>query len=79
MIIRGDYYGWKDDHILLDIARDRIDRTNFSDPEIKPKLEVSEIGILCLRSFLNNLQETGNGDQDYSLALAKAFLVSVAA
>ncbi len=78
-MIRDGYYGRDSDHILFDIVKDRMLRSDLSSSENHPRMETTEIGMLYLKSFLNNLEEKGMGDKDYSLALAKAFLTSVAA
>ena len=76
MMIRGDYYGWDDSLALLDIYRDRMDRRRYHTLVMEGSNDLSDMGMLYLKSFLNNLDD--HADADATLAFAKAFLVEVA-
>ena len=75
-MIWGDYYGWDDSLALLDIYRDRMDRRRQAALMHEESSNLSDMGMLYLKSFLNNLDD--HADADATLAFAKAFLVEVA-
>ena len=81
MMIQGDYYGWDDSFVLMDIYRERLNQRRHQAFLQKRSDDLSDMGMLYLKSFLSNL-DNHNGhelvDEDHTLAFARAFLVEAA-
>ena len=78
MMIRGNYYGWDDSLILQDIYRERLNQRRHQAFLREQSTDLSDMGMLYLKSFLNNLDDHNYTDTDHTLAFARAFLVEVA-
>ena len=77
-MIRGDYYGWDDSLILFDIYKERLNRRCQKGLVQESSSDISDMGLLYLKSFLSNLDNNDHTDTDHTLAFARAFLVEVA-
>ena len=78
MMIRGDYYGWDDSLVLLDIYRERLSQRRHQAFIKRQPGDLSDMGMLYLKSFLSDLDNHDHTDEDHTLAFARAFLVEVA-